>query len=235
MSLFADAGADAAALGFDHRTEIPDAEYPKSQRLGFEKEMLGLYVSEHPLLGAQGRLKRHVECTLAELRELREGEMRVVGGIVTALSRKYTRKGDLMATFVLEDLGAALEVMVFPRTMTNFGHLLEDDAIVCVKGRLDLRDEAPKIIALEVTRPEITLDHETEPVRIRTRSSAFTDERVRQLKEILLAHPGESAAFVQLEGAQRTTVLRLADEYRVEPSAGFYAELRVLFGPDCLH
>jgi DNA polymerase-3 subunit alpha len=234
MSLFADAGADATALGFDHRIEIPDTEYPKSQRLGFEKEMLGLYVSEHPLLGAQGRLKRHVECTLAELRELRDGEMRVVGGIVTTLSRKYTRKGDLMATFVLEDLGAALEVMVFPRTMTNFGHLLEDDAIVCVKGRLDLRDEAPKIIALEVTRPEITLDHETEPVRIRTRSSAFTDERVRQLKDILLQHPGESAAFVQLEGAQRTTVLRLADEYRVEPSAGLYAELRVLFGPDCL-
>ncbi|MEX0663998.1 MAG: DNA polymerase III subunit alpha [Acidimicrobiia bacterium] len=234
MSLFADAGADAIALGFDHRIEIPDAEYPKSLRLGFEKEMLGLYVSEHPLLGAQGRLKRHVECTLAELRELRDGEMRVVGGIVTTLSRKYTRKGDLMATFVLEDLGAALEVMVFPRTMTNFGHLLEDDAIVCVKGRLDLRDEQPKVIALEVTRPEITLDHETEPVRIRTKAAVFDDERVRQLKDILLQHPGESAAFVQLEGAQRTTVLRLADEYRVEPSAGLYAELRVLFGPDSL-
>jgi DNA polymerase-3 subunit alpha len=234
MNLFADAGADAAALGFDHALDIPDTEYPKSQRLGFEKEMLGLYVSEHPLLGAQGRLKRHIECSLSEFKELRDGEMRMIGGIVTTLSRKYTRKGDLMATFVLEDLGSALEVMVFPRTMTNFGHLLEDDAIICVKGRLDMREEQPKIIAMEITRPEITLDYETEPVRLRTRVSSFTDERVQKLKDILVEHPGDSAAFVHLEGAQRTTVMRLADEYRVEPSAGLFAELRVLFGPDCL-
>jgi len=220
--------------GFSHQLEITTDEYVKSQRLGFEKEMLGLYVSEHPLLGAQGRLKRYIECTLSDLRELRDGEMRVVGGIVTTLSRKYTRKGDFMATFVLEDLGAALEVMVFPRTMTNYGHLLEDDAIICVKGRLDLRDDQPKVIAMEITRPEIALDHESDPVRICTKATVFTDERVQQLKDVLLQHPGDSAAYVQLEGTQRTTVLRLADEYRVEPSAGLYAELRVLFGPDCL-
>ena len=60
--------------------------------------------------------------------------MRTVGGIVTALNRKYTKRGDLMATFVLEDLGAALEVMVFPKTMAQYGHLLEDDAIVVRQG-----------------------------------------------------------------------------------------------------
>jgi DNA polymerase-3 subunit alpha len=133
--------APEAVVG--HRTEIPDTEFPKSQRLAFEKEMLGLYVSDHPMMGAERALRRHVDCTLSELREGREGEMKTVGGIVTALVRKYTKRGDLMGTFVLEDLGAALEVMVFPKTMAQYGHLLEDDAIVVVKGRLDVRDDTP--------------------------------------------------------------------------------------------
>jgi DNA polymerase III subunit alpha len=234
MSLFADGVPEGSDFGFDQRIEVADAEYPKPQRLAFEKEMLGLYVSEHPLLGAQRSLSRHIDCTLAELRELREGEMRTVGGIVTALSRKYTRKGDLMATFVLEDLGAAFEVMVFPRTMTTYGFLLEDDAIVCVKGRLDARDEQPKIIALEIVRPELKLDHEIEPLQIHTKLATFTEDRVSRLKEILVEHPGDHPAFVHLAAPQRTQVFRLADDYRVEPTAALYADLRAVFGPDCI-
>ena len=84
---------------------IPDTEFPKSMRLAVEKEMLGLYVSDHPLMGAERALRRYTDSTLSELKEAREGEMRVVGGIVTGLARKYTKRGDLMATFVLEDLG----------------------------------------------------------------------------------------------------------------------------------
>jgi DNA polymerase III subunit alpha len=234
MSLFADGVPEGSDFGFDQRIEVGDTEYPKPQRLAFEKEMLGLYVSEHPLLGAQRSLSRHIDCTLAELRELREGEMRTVGGIVTGLSRKYTRKGDLMATFVLEDLGAAFEVMVFPRTMTTYGFLLEDDAIVCVKGRLDARDEQPKIIALEIVRPELKLDHEIEPLQIHTKLATFTEDRVSRLKEILVEHPGDHPAFVHLAAPERTQVFRLADDYRVEPTAALYADLRAVFGPDCI-
>ncbi len=81
--------------------------------------MLGLYVSDHPLMGAERALRRYADTTLTELKEMREGEMRTVGGVVTALARKYTKRGDLMATFVLEDLGGAVEVMVFPKTMAT--------------------------------------------------------------------------------------------------------------------
>jgi DNA polymerase-3 subunit alpha len=234
MSLFAEGAPEGGDFGFDQRVEIADNEYPKPQRLAFEKEMLGLYVSEHPLLGAQRSLSRHIDCTLAELRELREGEMRTVGGIITALSRKYTRKGDLMATFVLEDLGAALEVMVFPRTMTTYGHILEDDAIICVKGRLDARDEQAKIIALEIVRPELRLDHEIEPLQLRTKLATFTEERVSRLKQILVEHPGDHPAFVHLAAPERTQVFRLADDYRVDPSPALFADLREAFGPDCI-
>jgi DNA polymerase-3 subunit alpha len=223
--------APEAVVG--HRTAIPDTEFPKSQRLAFEKEMLGLYVSEHPMMGAERALRKYVDCTLSELRDGREGEMKTVGGIVTALNRKYTKRGDLMGTFVLEDLGAALEVMVFPKTMAGYGHLLEEDAIVVVKGRLDVRDDMPKIIAMEITRPELALDGGP-PVRVKVKLNAISDEKVGRLKAILSEHPGDSPVFVHLESPQKTTVLRLGDEHLVDAGNGLFAELRVLLGSDCI-
>jgi DNA polymerase-3 subunit alpha len=241
MSLFGDGGGggdDAGANGgmggaFAEHALIPDVEFPKSVRLALEKEMLGLYVSDHPLMGAQRALRRHVDATLTELKECREGEMRVVGGIITALNRKYTKRGDLMATFVLEDLSAAVEVMVFPRTMSDHGHSLEDDAIVCVKGRLDLREDAPKLIAMEITRPDLVLDGGP-PVRVRAKLGALSEARVARLKEILGDHPGDSQVFVHLEGADKTTVLQLGDDFCVDASNGLFAELRILLGADCI-
>jgi DNA polymerase-3 subunit alpha len=236
MSLFGDGeptedgGAPGGLLG---RVEIPNDEFDRKTRLDFEKEMLGLYVSDHPLLGTEAALRRHADCTLTEFRDAREGEPRTVAGIVTGLSRKYTKRGDLMATFVLEDLGAALDVMVFPKTMTEHGHLLEDDAIVCIRGRMDRRDDQPKIVAMEITRPEIVLEG-SPPVRVRVPLLKLSDERVDDLRELLRRHPGESEIFVHLERPERTTVLRLADDFRVDATNGLYAELRVLLGPDCI-
>jgi DNA polymerase III subunit alpha len=234
MSFFDLEGPDVGGgVVFEQRIAIPDTEFGKAQRLAFEKEMLGLYVSEHPMMSAERALRRHVDCTLSELKECREGELRVVGGVVTALNRKYTKRGDLMATLVLEDLGAALEVMVFPRTMADHGHVLEDDAIVCVKGRLDQRDDQPKIIAMEITRPELVLDGGP-PVRIRAKLSTLNEARVEQLKEILVSHPGDSPVFVHLESPEKTTVLRLGDEHCTDASNGLFAELRILLGADCI-
>ena len=232
FDLFSSLGEAAPAVS-GNRIEIPDTEFPKAQRLAFEKEMLGLYVSEHPLLGAERSLRRYVECTLAEFRDGREGDMRVVGGIVTALNKKYTKRGDAMATFVLEDLGAAIEVMVFPKTMAQFGHLLADDVIITVKGRLDQREESPKIMALEITRPELVLDTGP-PVRVKMKLAALSDAKVNRLKDILSEHPGDSPVFVHLESPEKTTVLRLGDDHLVEAGNGLYAELRVLLGADCI-
>ena len=233
MSLFAEGAPAGSDFDFDQRVEITDTEYAKPQRLAFEKEMLGLYVSEHPLLGVAHRLQKHIDCSLGELRDLRDGELRTVGGIVTSLARKYTKKGDLMATFVLEDLGAAFEVMVFPRPMATFGHLLEDDAIVCVKGRLDTREEQPKIVALEITRPMLHAD-DGPPVEIRVRLATFDETRAGRLGDILHSHAGDSPVFVRLESPDRTTVFRLGEEHRVDASNGLYAELREEFGADCI-
>ena len=128
--------------------------------------MLGLYLSDHPLKGVEAALARHVDTTIAELRDGgREGELRWVGGVVTGVVRKYTKRGELMATFVLEDLVSSIEVWVFPRTMTEVGHLLADDAVVCVKGRLDLREEPAKLVCMEIKRPELNPTRPAAPPR----------------------------------------------------------------------
>src|SRR5258706_11321579 len=131
--------APAAGTTDLDRIAIPGVEFEKTLRLSSEKEMLGLYVSDHPLMGAEGALRRASDCTIAEFREMKDGDCKWVGGVVTSLQRKYTKRGDLMAVFVLEDLQAVIEVMVFPKTMMEVGPLLADDAVICVNGRLDPR------------------------------------------------------------------------------------------------
>ena len=193
---------------FDDRLPIPPLEFDKSERLRAEKEMLGLYVSDHPLMGAEPVLRQHVECTIADAADLDDGAMRNVAGVVTALQRKYTKRGDLMATFVLEDLAAAIEVMVFPKTMLQYGELLEPDAIVVLKARVDGRDDTPKLIAMEISRPEVNIDGAAAADARACRRPCSTDDTVAKLRELLRAHPGDSPVFVRVgrrrEGDRRS-------------------------------
>ncbi len=241
VSLFAALEPETAggAPGFaDTRVEIPDTEFSKAQRLAFEKEMLGLYLSDHPLMGHEGSLARLVDCTLAELRDVdveasggsggfgNEGQIRTVGGVVTELSRRYTKKGELMATFVLEDLEASVEVFVFPKTMAEYGPLLDDDAIVTIRSRVDLRDDRLKLVCMEVQRPELALDGSGE-LRITLPVHALTDRKVDGLKRLLTEHPGDSPVFLHVGDK----VIRLPSAFNVDSRRGLVGELRVLLGP----
>jgi len=229
LSLFetADDGTDA---GFDDaRVPISDVEFDKAQRLAYEKEMLGLYLSDHPLLGVEPALRRVADCSIGELREMADGEQRTVGGVVTSLSRRYTKRGDLMATFVLEDLGSAIEAWVFPRTMTECGSLLADDAIVVVKGRLDLRDEEPKLVVMELRRPALAVG-EGRPLTVVLPVGSLTDRLVERLKKLLTEHPGTTPVVLRVGDK----ALRLPDAFRVIVGNGLCADLRVLLGADCI-
>jgi DNA polymerase-3 subunit alpha len=234
MSLFGGQQDDdtGGALFDDSRVPVPDLEFDKAEKLAAEKEMLGLYVSDHPLMGVEASLRRHAECTIAELRDAppgREGEVKVVGGVVTGLSRRYTKRGDLMATFTLEDLQSAIEVFVFPKTMQEWGSLLADDAIVCIKGRLDTRDDEPKLVCMEVRRPELVVNGARD-LRIVLPVGALTDTVVTGLKNVLLEHPGECPVYLHV--GQK--VLRLPPQYNADSSNGLVGELRVLLGADAL-
>ncbi|HSP05425.1 MAG TPA: OB-fold nucleic acid binding domain-containing protein, partial [Acidimicrobiales bacterium] len=236
MSLFDSMGGDdvstsgGGGFGFDEREEIPDVEFPKAQKLAFEKEMLGLYVSDHPLFGAEDFLARRTELGLDALAECEDGAIKTVGGVITNLQRKWTKKGDLMGVFVLEDLESNVETMVFPRTMTEHGHKLEDDAIVLVKARIDKRDDMPKLIAMEIEVVEGVSDSAT-PFRLRVMPNRLTAELIAQLKEILLEHPGDHPVLLHLGDDK---VLRLPPAYGVDAETGLVSEIRVLLGPAAL-
>jgi DNA polymerase-3 subunit alpha len=221
------------------RVPVPDREFDKTQRLVFEKEMLGLYVSDHPLRGLEGSLSRHTDCSLAELRDaglseagggpMAEGVVRSVGGVVTDLKRQYTKKGELMGRFVLEDLEASMEVFVFPRLMTDYGTLLENDAIVVIRGRLDLRDETPKIVCMEVRRPDLGTGGAQE-LRIALPLGQLTEDKVDRLKGVLRDHPGKSPVLLHV-GAK---VLRLPPEFNVDSQNGLVGELKTLLGANAI-
>ncbi len=228
MSLFGEV-ADAGEA-FDERPPIPDVEFGKRDRLSFEKEMLGLYISDHPLLGAEASLRRKCDGTLADLAELEDGAMRTFGGVVTGLQRKWTRKGDLMAVFTLEDLQSAAEVMVFPKTMTDHGHKLADDAVVVVRARVDAKEDQPKLVAMDV-EPFEPMSGEAFPLRVKVASSALSETVIEDLKRVLADHQGDSPVFLHLGERQ---VLRLPEAWTVSVGPALLAELRVLLGPTAI-
>ncbi len=228
MTLFGDAG-DGADV-FDETIVIPDMEFEKKHKLAFEKEMLGLYISDHPLKGLERQLARKCDARILDIAELEDGDFKMVGGVVTALQRKWTKKGDLMAVFELEDLGGSMEAMVFPRTMSEINHLLNDDAIVVCKVRVDKRDDLPKLIIMELDLFDAQVSDTADPVNIQLPERGLPDGKFTALRDLLAEYPGKSEVFIYLGEAQ----YKLPGDMRVDSRSGLVGELRVLLGPDAI-
>ncbi len=231
QTLFGAMEEDESAPSFDDRPKIGTEEFDKSQRLAFEKEMLGLYVSDHPLMGIEAALKRKAEDTINDLEEVEDGQMVSIGGVVTGLQRKWTRKGDLMAVLVLEDLTDSVETMVFPRTFADYGHLLEDDRIVIIRGRVDRRDDQPKLMAQSIEVLNADQLGSAPPLRLEIKPNQLSDDLIDRLKVILREHSGESPVYIHLSDDQ---AVRLSDEFCVDSSNGLVPELRVLLGEQAI-
>ena len=240
FSLLAEAEAGLQGNFAEARREIPEIEFSKAERLAFEKEMLGLYVSDHPLAGYEASLRRVSDMTIAELvdqasstsstqPEYQSGAV-TLGGVVTSLSRRYTKRGELMATFTLEDLEASIEVFCFPKTMQEYGMRLESDAIVCVRGRLDVREDEAKLIAIEITRPEFAPEDANLPIEVTVPLTSLTESLVDALRELVVEHPGSVPVHLRLG----EKLLRLPPQFNVDPGGGFVGALKELFGPQAI-
>ena len=230
MSLF---GEQSDGPSFDDRPEIIDIEFDRMQKLAHEKEMLGLYISDHPLQGIEARIRRLADCTIGDLASgatrSDDAGFLSVGGVITGLQRRWTRKGELMASFALEDLEDKIEVLVFPRAMVEHGPKLADDAVVMVRGRLDTREDTLRFFANEIDLVES--NGQEPPLRVNLPPEHQNDRQLRELKSVLCAHPGGSPVELLLGGRR---VARLAEDFAVDTANGLPAELRELLGAEAI-
>ena len=224
MSLFGDV-EQSTSDHYDERLPVPDVEFDKTELLRAEKEMLGLYVSDHPLFGKEGALRRKVEQGIAELDDLDDGTTVHIGGVVTGLSRRFTKRGDQMATFTLEDLAAEIEVTLFPRTLTEHGHKLSDDLIVAVRGRLDKRDESRTTVICQSLEVLAGLEDGAPTLTVSIPAVRLGPGEIDRLRHVLAAHPGASPVVLDL-GTER---VRLTDEFCVDLDR-VVPEIRMAFG-----
>ncbi len=214
---------------------IPEGEWDKAVLLAAERDMLGLYVSDHPLQGIEAALGQLTDCSIASLLVDQSADGRVVGigGLVTEVNRKLTRTGKPWAVVTLEDMAASLEVLMFPQMYEKVAARVVEDAVLLVRGRMELREDEPsRFIALEVSVPDLST--EAGPLTISIAASRLVAPVVTRLGQILSTHPGASEVRLQVEDGPRTTLLRLDDARRVSVGPSLYADLKALLGPGCL-
>jgi DNA polymerase-3 subunit alpha len=227
FSLFGGAGSAVEEIA----VEIPDHAWDKRKRLAFEKEMLGLYVSDHPLFGIEKALSMMCTSTLPGLWEAEDKSHATIGGIISGITRRYTRGGDPMLFFVLEDLQGSCEVVAFPRTVAEYGPFVREDAVVVVTGRVDHRGDEVKFIASEIREPELS---EEDLVRLRVPAGRLSKNMVDRLRGVISNHPGTAPVYLHMVSSGTEKVIRLGDEHRVEPRSALFAELRELLGPSAV-
>jgi DNA polymerase III subunit alpha len=231
---FFDMASDNGGVGLDRpRPAVGREEWDKSQRLAFEKEMLGQYVSDHPLLGLEHVLRATADTPLSSLTERADGAVVTVAGILAKLTKKFTKRGEIYIVADLEDLDGGAECIFFPQVYQQHQGILVQDAVVVVKARVDGRDETPKLVALEVRPPNLQ-EPGTTPVVLNLEARSCNDGVVNRLKHILHSHRGKSPVHLQIRGARSTMIVRLGDEFRVDPRNGLYAEIKAELGPDAL-
>ena len=216
-----------------HHGPIPAGEFDERELLRLEKETLGLYVSEHPLERVAGELRRKTDCALSDVERRRDGEIVVVGGIVSGLKQVTTKRGDPMVFVALDDPTGHAEVVVFNSTYAEARDHLEADRILVVKGRVDHKQAGEtKLVAIEVTPFEATpVRHE---VRLRIDARRAPAGLIRELATLVKDFPGEAAVYVDLETSGGERTLALGAGYRVKPDADFFAEARALLGEAAL-
>jgi DNA polymerase-3 subunit alpha len=186
-------------------------------------------VSEHPLKAIQSSLQRKVDCRLSELERRRDGEIVTVGGLVSSLKQLTTKKGEPMVFARLDDVAGGAEVVVFNSVYAASRDLLQQDAILVVKGRVDHKQEGEtKLIAIEVTEFEAT--PERREVRLRVDARVARAGLIRELATLVGDYPGEAPVLVDLETSMGPKLLELGPQYRVRPVPDFFAEAKALLG-----
>jgi DNA polymerase-3 subunit alpha len=209
---------------------VPDGEWDKKVLLQFEREMLGLYVSDHPLFGLEHVLSAAADSSIAAVQAdaAAESQKLTLTGILTGVNRRVTKAGSPWASATLEDLDGSIEVMFFPSTYAKVALDVVEDAIVAVKGHTDAREDSMKFVASDLTQLDTSNPAARGPVKLRLDATRCTPPLVDRLKDVLATHPGSTEVHLHLVSTNNPEVVLGS---RVNPTAALMGDLKALLGP----
>jgi DNA polymerase-3 subunit alpha len=225
---------------FDFEEEpdrVPDRpEWAKKDKLAFEREMLGLYVSDHPLAGLELQLARHATNSIAELLSeegVADGETVTIAGLVTEVQHRVARKsGNQYGMVQVEDFDGEVTVMFMGKAYAEFAPALATDSVVVVRGRVSQREDSMNIHAYSVFTPDLGTSLGAGPLVITMQDQRATTETVKSLNDVLIRHSGDTEVRLRLVKGESARIFEVP--FPVEVSADLYGELKSLLGPGCL-
>ena len=228
----------AGMFEFDEVHErVPDRpEWAKRDKLAFEREMLGLYVSDHPLAGLELQLAKHASTGIADLiasESTQDGDTVTIAGLVTSVQHRTAKNsGNQYGMITVEDFGGEMTVMFMGKAYQEFAPALVGDSIVVVRGRVSMRDDGMNLHAFSLFTPDLGQSLGSGPLVISLPDQRATTDTVKALNDVLIRHAGKNEVRLRLIKGQTARVFEVP--YPVSVSADLYGELKGLLGPNCL-
>jgi DNA polymerase-3 subunit alpha len=211
-----------------HHPPTPTDEFDTNELLRLEKEVLGLYVSDHPLSAIRDQLRRKSDSTVGELERRRDGEVVTIGGIVSSLRHMTTKRGDAMIFLQMEDITGGIETVVFNTLYEKVRELCVTDRILIVKGRIDRKEGETKLVALELLPFEAVA--EKREVRLKIDATKARAGTIKELAALIRDFPGESPVYADLLTSNGRKTYAFGPQYKVQPTADFYADVKMILG-----
>jgi len=220
-----------------HTKEVPSIpEWPESERLLYEKEMLGFYVTGHPLERYRKELQSYSTASTGALLRRRDGEEIVIGGLVNKLKFTQTKRtNEKMAIVTLEDLEGTVDLLVFPKTFKEYGQHLVKDAILFFRGNLDKKEQDPKLLVSEITPVGDAHKKFMKSICVRLVAEGTQEDVLKNIQGILSKYPGGIPVYLEFKDKNNASSRLLVDRsLYVQPNETLVASLRGMLGDEAV-
>jgi len=236
---FGDSGGDSGGVDNFFAVQVPDEEWERKHELALEREMLGLYVSGHPLDGYEEAIAAQTDTELTTTLggELKHGAEVVIGGIISSVDRRFSKKdGSPWAIVTVEDHnGASVELLVFNKLYALVSPQIVEDNIILAKAHISIRDDRMSLFCDDLKTPDLGPGNGAGlPLRLTMRTDQCTMPTIAKLKQVLVANSGDSDVYLKLVDGDESTLMILGDHLRVTRSASLMGDLKAAMGPGIL-
>ena len=232
---FGDSGGDSGGVDNFFAVQVPDEEWERKHELALEREMLGLYVSGHPLDGYEEAIAAQTDTELTTILggELKHGAEVVIGGIISSVDRRFSKKDGIVT--VEDHNGASVELLVFNKLYALVSPQIVEDNIILAKAHISIRDDRMSLFCDDLKTPDLGPGNGAGlPLRLTMRTDQCTMPTIAKLKQVLVANSGDSDVYLKLVDGDESTLMVLGDHLRVTRSASLMGDLKAAMGPGIL-